>query len=254
MALHNPNDVEKLLDFAHPVGLDRGLRLVAITVVQVPRQMPIHEALRFAHHREPLLCRARAFAASRRIEVEAALVVAHMPSDGILAAAERYRAAALVMGWKGYANARDRLFGEIADRIIRLAPCDLMLLKLTSQNEIRTCLLPTAGGPNAKLAVSILSAVARKSRMSVTGAHVVQKDATAQQREESLDKVRETLELLDESVECQTRLIERVIVGGLITSTLITLAFLPCLYFLLERRRAGVVESAVMPSEVMPAD
>ena len=46
----------------------------------------------------------------------------------------------------------------------------------------------------------------------------------------------------------------RVIVGGLITSTLITLAFLPCLYFLLERRRARVVESGVMPSGVTPAD
>ena len=214
VALHNPDNVEKLLDFAHPVALERGLRLVASTVVQVPRQMPIHEGLRFAHHREPLLNRARAFAASRRIEVEAALVVAHMPSDGILAAVERHRAAALVMGWKGYANARDRLFGEIADRIIRLAPCDLMLLKLTSLNEMRTCLLPTAGGPNAKLAASILSAVARKLGMSITGAHVVQEDATAQQREESLDRVRETLELFDESVECQTRLIEAKSVAG----------------------------------------
>ena len=58
---------------------------------------------------------------------------------------------------------------------------------------------------------------------------------------------------LGEGSELQAPL-ARVIVGGLITSTLITLAFLPCLYFLLERRRAGVVESAVMPSEVIPAD
>ncbi len=46
----------------------------------------------------------------------------------------------------------------------------------------------------------------------------------------------------------------RVIVGGLITSTLITLAFLPCLYLLLERGREGVVESAVMPAGATPAD
>ena len=58
---------------------------------------------------------------------------------------------------------------------------------------------------------------------------------------------------LGEGSELQAPL-ARVIVGGLITSTLITLAFLPCLYFLLERRRAGVVESAVMPSGVTPAD
>ena len=214
VALHNPDNVDRLLDFAHPVAVARGLRLVAITVVQVPRQMPIHEGMRFAHHREPLLNRARAFAAERRIEMETDFVVAHMPSDGILAAAERHRAAALVMGWKGYANARDRLFGEIADRIIRLAPCDLMVLKLVGQAAMRTCLLPTAGGPNARLAASVLSVVARRSGMSVTGAHVIREDASAQEREESLDRIRETLELFDESVECQTRLIEAKSVAG----------------------------------------
>ena len=58
---------------------------------------------------------------------------------------------------------------------------------------------------------------------------------------------------LGEGSELQAPL-ARVIVGGLITSTLITLAFLPCLYFVLERRRARVVESGVMPSGVTPAD
>ena len=137
-----------------------------------------------------------------------------MPSDGIRAAAERHRADVRVMGWKGYANARDRLFGEIADRIIRLAPCDLMLLKLVGGGEMKTCLLPTAGGPNARLAASVMSVVAQRSGMSVTGAHVIREGASAQERKESLDKVRETLELFDESVEGQTRLIEAKSVAG----------------------------------------
>lgn len=170
--------------------------------------------MRFAHHREPLLDRARAFAADHRIEIKTDIVVAHMPSEGMLAAAERHRAAALVMGWKGYANARDRLFGEIADRIIRLAPCDLMLLKLVGAGEMKTCLLPTAGGPNARLAASVLSVVAGRSGMSVTGAYVIREDADAQERQEGLDRVRETLELLDESIECQTRLIQAKSVAG----------------------------------------
>lgn len=34
------------------------------------------------------------------------------------------------MVWKGFTNARDRMFGAVADRVIRLAACDLMLLKV----------------------------------------------------------------------------------------------------------------------------
>ena len=89
-----------------------------------------------------------------------------------------------------------------------------MVLKLVGQAAMRTCLLPTAGGPNARLAASVLSVVARRSGMSVTGAHVIREDASAQEREESLDRIRETLELFDESVECQTRLIEAKSVAG----------------------------------------
>jgi HAE1 family hydrophobic/amphiphilic exporter-1 len=43
---------------------------------------------------------------------------------------------------------------------------------------------------------------------------------------------------LGEGAEIQAPL-ARVIVGGLTTSTLITLVFVPCLYFVVERRRLG---------------
>ena len=53
--LHNPDHVHVLLDYAQPIAEARGLKTTAISVVQVPHQLPIHEGLRFAHHREALL-------------------------------------------------------------------------------------------------------------------------------------------------------------------------------------------------------
>jgi HAE1 family hydrophobic/amphiphilic exporter-1 len=60
---------------------------------------------------------------------------------------------------------------------------------------------------------------------------------------------------LGEGSELQAPL-ARVIVGGLITSTLITLVFVPSLYFLIERRRvtAPEVEVANLPAPVRLAD
>jgi amino acid transporter/nucleotide-binding universal stress UspA family protein len=216
VALHNPDTVDRLLEFAYPVARQRGVRLVAVTVVVVPRQMPIHEGIRFAHHREPLLARARQFGAERGVDVETDTVVAHVASDGILAAAEQHRAEALVMGWKGFTNARDRVFGEIADRIIRLASCDLLLLKFADKVPFRLCLLPTAGGPNAKLASRILNAVAKELNMTVVGGYVVPEGASEKAREEGKQRIQETLALLDPSIDSQIRLIEsRSVAGGI---------------------------------------
>jgi len=214
VALHNPDNVETLLRFAYPVAQQRGVRLIAVTVVEVPRQMPIHEGIRFTHHKEPLLDAARKFAAEQRLELETDLVVAHVASDGILSAVGQHRAEALVMGWKGYTNARDRVFGEIADRIIRLAPCDLMLLKLSGERLFRHCLLPTAGGPNAKLAATILGDVAKAFNMDITGAHVVPKGASVEQREKARKRIDETLARIDQPIRLQGKLIESDSVAG----------------------------------------
>ena len=46
------------------------------------------------------------------------MIVAHRASDGILSGVSRHNGDLLVMGWKGYTNTRDRVFGEVADQII----------------------------------------------------------------------------------------------------------------------------------------
>ncbi len=129
-----------------PVAAARGLRLVAITVVEVPQQLPIHEGLRFSHHKEPLLRAAREYGAEHGITIDTDLVIAHKVQDGLLQAAGRHRADLLVMGWKGFTNTRDRIFGEVADHIIRHAPCDLMVFKIEGQ-EFRIVPLPHRGRP-----------------------------------------------------------------------------------------------------------
>jgi amino acid transporter/nucleotide-binding universal stress UspA family protein len=214
VALHNPDNIGRLLELAYPVARQRDIKLVAVTVVKVPRQMPIHDGLRFAHHRESLLAKARAFAAENNMTVHTDLVVAHDASDGILAAIERHRGDLLVMGWKGHTNTRDRIFGEVADRLVRLAPCDVMLLKLRGAETPRTCLLPSAGGPNARLAAEMLDAIARALDLRVTGAHVVPPEASEEQREAGRRRVDDTLALLDDSIPKETIVCESASIAG----------------------------------------
>jgi amino acid transporter len=214
VALHNPATISWLLDIAHPIARQRGVPLVAIGVVDVPRQMPIHEGMRLSRQKESLLKQARKVASEKGIDLRSHLLIAHDPGEGILAAVDQHRAQALVMGWKGYTNKRDRLFGEVADQVIRHAPCDLILLKMGKTKELKKCLLPTSGGPNAQLAASVLDAVAPSLDMTVTAGHVVAKDAPEEQRKTAEEYIDITLKRLDDAVIRDRTLIESSSVAG----------------------------------------
>jgi nucleotide-binding universal stress UspA family protein len=183
--LSNPDTVTTLLDFAAPLAREHGGRIVALSVVQVPRQLPIHEGLRFAHHKEPLFTAAREYAAQHGVPLETDLVIAHHVHAGILDSARRHRANLLVMGWKGYSNTRERIFGEVADQVIRHAPSDLMLLKLQNGKDFRRVLFPTAGGPHARQATQVLSSIAAARPLEVTVCYVVPPDASPEEQTEA---------------------------------------------------------------------
>ncbi len=213
VVLHDPDMSETLLDFAIPVAELRGRRLVATTVVEVPQQLPIHEGMRFAHHKETVLRDAQQYGRERGVKIDTDLVIAHRVEEGIFTAAGRHRADVMVMAWKGYSNTRDRIFGETADNVIRYAPCDLMMLKIEGK-EFRTCLFPTAGGPNAHLAADLLNALSKSFDMKVTTGYVVPPDATEDQRHTARNWIDKTLANMHVDVPIEKQLIESESVAG----------------------------------------
>ncbi len=214
VTLHNPDNVETLLDFAVPIARAYERRLVALTVVVVPRQLPIHEGLRLTHHREPLLRQAREYADKHHLEIETDLIVAHNAHHGILEGANRHRADMLLVGWKGYTHRRNRIFGEVTDQLIRHAPCDLMVLKIAGDRGFKRCLFPTAGGPHARLAAELLNVLGKAFDMDVTAAYVVKPDAPADERGEAERWIEKTLTHVDAELSVETELIEATSVAG----------------------------------------
>lgn len=212
--LHNPDHVDVLLDYANPIAKARGKALVAYSVVDVPRQLPIHEGLRFSHHREGLLKSAREHAAAARMPLDTDLVIAHNAVDGILAGARRYHADCLVMGWKGHTDTRDRIFGEVADQVIRHAPCDLAMLKVASRKPPKRCLFPTAGGPHARLAAEMLNVLAPAFDMEVTACYVVPPDATEEVRRQADAWIGKTLDAMQVDIPVKRKLIEATSIAG----------------------------------------
>lgn len=210
----NPDNVGRLLDTACPIARAHDGRVVVLAVVNVPRQLPIHEGLRFVHHKDRLFRLAREHASSYGVPCDCEVIVAHHIYDGILSAARRLRPDLLLMGWKGYSNTRERIFGEVSDHVIRHAPCDLMFLKIGQESERHRVLLPTAGGPHARLAAEFLGILAQADQMSVTACYVVRPDASREERDQADVWIEKTLERFADGGGVEKLLIESDSVAG----------------------------------------
>ncbi len=194
VALSNPDSVEPLLKLGHAVAKARELRLVAVSVVEVPDQVPLQDGMRMAHHKRALLKGAERAAAKLGIKMETDVVIAHRVYEGIFSALEHQRGELLVMGWKGYSNARERIFGEITDHIIRYVKADLMLFKPGEDPGMRRCLLPTAGGPNARMAAMVVDALSKQYETKTTVAYVVGPGASEAQCARGRESIRKTVD------------------------------------------------------------
>ncbi len=220
VALHNPESVPSLLDLALPLARQRKLRLVATTVVLVPRQLPIYEGLFLREKRQPLLDLAKEYAKRHNVEIDTNFVIAHRPEQGIIQAAEQNDADLLLMGWKGFTKTRERIFGEVTDSVIRHAPCDLIVAKITRPAPWKTCLFPTSGGPNARLAGQFLNAWAPANDIAVTACHVLPPHPDEKARQEGNRWIRKTLVSMAPGLVANQELIESdSVINGLVAAS-----------------------------------
>ncbi len=193
--LHNPDHVLPLMRLAIPIAKAHEGEIVVLGVVNIPIHLPPHEGMRWIHHKTPLLKRAIQFGREQGVETRSALRIAHRVYDGILQTALVEKASLVLMGWKGYTTTRDRIFGEVTDKVVRLAPCDLITVKLTGDRPIHRVLFPTAGGPHAHLAAEYLSLYQQAYGYEITCCYVVPPGADAHKRDNARLWIQKTLHL-----------------------------------------------------------
>ena len=211
--LANPDTVEPLIKIAAALAKERDGEIVALTVVLVPEQLPINEGLKMSHHRRPLLRRAANLASELGVGLVSDMRVAHQLKDAILGSVQAHKADLLVMGWKGFANTRDRIFGELTDYMVRHCPSDLALVKVVPGATERI-LLATSGGPNATLGADFTKGFAKLYDATVDACVVVPSEADTAQEEAALARIGTSLTALDPDSNIGRRLVRSNSVAG----------------------------------------
>jgi amino acid transporter/nucleotide-binding universal stress UspA family protein len=218
--LHNPDHVIPLMKLAIPIAKAHEGEIIVLGVVDVPINLPPYEGMRFVHHKTPLLRKAIEYGNERGVETRSAIRIAHQVWDGILHAAEAEKATLVLMGWKGYTTTRDRIMGEVTDKVVRQAPCDLITVKLMGDRPLRRILITTAGGPHAMLAAEYVGIFHDAEGWEVTCCYVLEPNASKDDQEKARQWVQKTIHLTHLEGKADVRLLE----GKRVATTLVRAA------------------------------
>lgn len=206
--LYNPDNIVPLMKFAIPLAKAHEGEIIVLGVVDIPINLPVHEGMRWVHHKMPLLKKAIRFGKEQGVETRSAIRIAHRVYDGIIQTAVAEKVSLVLMGWKGYTTTRDRIFGEVTDKTVRLVPCDLITIKLNATHSFQRVLIPTAGGPHVTLAAEFVSHYKEVYGYEVTCCYVVPPGASAYQRETARHWIRKTIRAAGLEGRVEIRLIE----------------------------------------------
>jgi nucleotide-binding universal stress UspA family protein len=123
----------KALTAAIELARQTSAKIHMVTVEELPRFPAsideVAEEKDEANHRfAPVIESARAEAAAARVTIEPHLVPGHV-ADAVIGLIKRLNIDLLVVGFMGHSRLYERIIGSTTDRLVRLAPCAVLVVK-----------------------------------------------------------------------------------------------------------------------------
>ena len=171
LPLGNPETRGSLLAVGTALARVRRANLHLLHVVSVPRQTPLEagrmEFEQTRRERETILDVASRHAAEQGIRTRANALVAHDVPSAILSVADIEEPDMLLVGWNEHVRG-SRTRGANVAGVVKGANRNVLVLKDNGLNEINRILVPTAGGPHAKLGMRVAQDLATDCGATVT--------------------------------------------------------------------------------------
>ncbi len=190
----NPDTAETLLRLAGSLVRQQGGKVIALRVITVPGQIPLSEGSSQAETDHVLLDRAVDQATIEEFRVQTMTRVSRSISEGILDTAREERVDQILLGWLGDTRSISNTMGPVIDPVIKNAPCDVLIVQGDHTQDIKSILVPTAGGPNAPIGARLAATLSQIYGATVTGLYVQVGRATPRRMDENLLTIEDTLE------------------------------------------------------------
>jgi amino acid transporter len=136
--------------------------VLALHVVRVPVQLSISDGRMFLREGKPIMEEAIDRAREVDVPVHTMIRLDRHISRAITDTARERRVDLMLLGWPGYTDSPHNAFGSVIDLVAVNPPCDLAVVRFRKRREPRRILVPTSGGANTRLAISLAIDQARR--------------------------------------------------------------------------------------------
>jgi amino acid transporter/nucleotide-binding universal stress UspA family protein len=134
----------------------------ALHVVRVPVQLSISDGRMFLREGKPIMDEAILQGREVDVPVHTMIRLDRHIGRAITETARERRVDLMLLGWPGRTSSPHNAFGSVIDLVAVNPPCDLAVVRFRKRREPRRILVPTSGGANTRLAISLAIDQARQ--------------------------------------------------------------------------------------------
>lgn len=202
----NTSELNPLMIVASSIAKDREGAITALSVVEIPHQTPISQGRQFVDEKKHVVLEADRW--DEVAPVDTMVRVSHDVAVAITDTVVEDDADLVIMGWSGHSRTQYKKLGSVLDTVLKVTPAHLGVIMLREINELKTILLPTAGGPNAELAARFAASIARTTGASLTSVIVVKPDISEDEAVQKMAVMDKTMKDIDlEGIDFEQKLI-----------------------------------------------
>ncbi|MEO1126037.1 MAG: chloride channel protein [Cyanobacteria bacterium J06639_16] len=157
--LSDPESAPMLLNMAMAIAHQEHYELECIHIVIVHRTLPPEEAAVDLSKGKQLLSYAEWASQDSGISLHTQIRVAHDVATTLLEVIKQQHIDLVLLGWRRPTLTPGRVLGNVVDTLLRQAPCPVIVVRPGKTDGFERWLLPSAGGPNSKMAMKVLPAL-----------------------------------------------------------------------------------------------
>ncbi len=156
--------------------------VLALHVVKVPPSLTLSDGRLFLKEGRPPLEKVIEQAKEIHVPVHTMIRLGRSVSDAIVKTVAENSSDMVLFGWPGTSDTNERLFGSVIDYVISNPPTDIGIVRVRPFEKLERILVPVAGGPNGRLALSMATSLAQfaPERTKVVLLHVALTDVDPQ--------------------------------------------------------------------------
>ena len=157
--LSDPKTAPWLLNMALAIAHREHYELECVHIILVPRSLLPEEAPVDLSQGKQLLREAEQRVWGSGVPLHTQIRVAHDVALALLEVIKKRHIDLVLLGWRRFTITPDRILGNVMDTLLRQAPCPVILVRPGKTRSFNRWLIPSAGGPNSKMALKLLPAL-----------------------------------------------------------------------------------------------